>query len=188
MELRVHQPERVAREHSVLRHIVHDEVVVRVPARVQEAQHARTERHLRAVIERAHAVRRDAPDRSVERSEVLGPVDRRCARHQFRRVDDVARCAWVGEQRRARARLHECVCTARVVEVNMRDDHVAHVLGSTPLRCERGKQLRHGVRGVGLDERALVARDAQVGARELGLHVVAVDGEKGVGHGTEASE
>ena len=64
-----------------------------------------------------------------------------------------------------------------MVEVHVRDDQVAHLLGCKPGRGESGEQPWHGVVRVVVDEGRLVTLDEQVGRREFAApHVAAVDG------------
>ena len=67
----------------------------------------------------------------------------------------------------------------RRVEVRVSDDDVAHVLGAEATLLERPEELRLGVGGRRLDERALLAGYAEVRAGEAGGRFT-VDGRAGV--------
>ena len=182
LERGVDEAERIAAVDGVGRRIVHREVVERMAVRVEHAEGGVAEREALPIGQRSHALLWNRRERAVELGEALLAVDGRGAAHQRRRVDEVLGSAWVREHGRVGARGQERAGARGVIEMRVRHDDPAHLLGAHAVLRERGEETRQRMDGMGLDEGALVARDAQVTGGETRLDV-GVDREAFVAHG-----
>ena len=133
--------------------IVHDEVVLRVAGSVEHPQHPAAQVDLEPVRRLHDPRRRDGRDVAVQLPEARLAVDLGGAGDELRRIDEVAGAARVGDERRARQRLHELPRAAGVIEVHVRHDDVRDVRG-------RDRNAASASRIRGTDDEAAVSMTA----------------------------
>ena len=109
-----------------------------------------------AVLHHDHAFLGHRRQRAVHGVELLVAVHRPCAGLQPRWVDHVPGAAWVHQELRLGQLLHQQPRAAGVIEMNVGDNHVSHLLAGPAAGLQQAQHVRHRGAGPGFYERHAV--------------------------------
>lgn len=133
VEFPVGNPERVAAENRPAALVPDAEVVARMAGRIEKCQRAAIEIEFKVIWRFEHALRGDRNNLSISLSDRGFAIDRRGPCHQFCRVDHVACAARVNHQPGIRELLQHQPCRPGVIQMDMGDDDIGHILWREPI-------------------------------------------------------
>jgi hypothetical protein len=130
---------------------------------------------LHAVRALDHPLRGHRHDVAEQPGHLAGAVDLPGTGDQPRRIDQVARAAWVHDQPGPGTGRHQRPGAPAVIEVDVGRHHVIDVVGRQPELPERLEGARCGEAGPGVDERGAAILDDQVEGIECRADVAGID-------------
>ena len=176
VELTIGQAKSVAGKEAAAGGVEITDVMTGMARRVENTDHPPGQRQLQPFGGFDHAIRRHRDQFAVQRLGPLRAIHGRHAGKQLGRLNHVACAAGVHHQLRIRKSLHEGPGPARVIEVDVGQQHVIHGLGRQPcfLQCLLHVVQRRVVTGI--HQRRPAAVFDQVDRRHTRPRVSRIDG------------